>query len=334
VWKSSQETWAKLHEEAFRYFGGCPQYVVLDNLKEGVLSPDIYEPEMNPVYAAVLAYYHVAPDPARVEDPNRKGTVENAIGHTQGTALKGREFESIEEQNAWLMHWEERWAAPRIHGRTKRQVQAMFIDEKPHLQGLPALGFRYFKQEVRTVQDDGLIQVGNSYYAALPLPLYTQAVVRIFEQEIEVLDPRTMDVVRRHAKSTRPGEVKMSEEDRIKNPSRMTRQILETAARIGPATRRLCDAIFDGNGRVGHRKMRGIVSLSRYYSAPLIEKASELAFEKGVRSSRAVREIVDRLSKAQNPKNLILTEAHALIRPLADYEDFWRNHAAEESLKN
>ena len=34
VWKSSQETWAKLHEEAFRYFGGCPQYVVLDNLKE------------------------------------------------------------------------------------------------------------------------------------------------------------------------------------------------------------------------------------------------------------------------------------------------------------
>ena len=32
VWTSSQETWAKLHEEAFRYFGGSVQYVVLDNL--------------------------------------------------------------------------------------------------------------------------------------------------------------------------------------------------------------------------------------------------------------------------------------------------------------
>lgn len=32
VWKSSQKTWAKLHEEAFRYFGGCTEYVVLDNL--------------------------------------------------------------------------------------------------------------------------------------------------------------------------------------------------------------------------------------------------------------------------------------------------------------
>ena len=25
VWKSSSEVWARLHEEAFRYFGGCPQ---------------------------------------------------------------------------------------------------------------------------------------------------------------------------------------------------------------------------------------------------------------------------------------------------------------------
>lgn len=50
VWKSSSEIWARLHEEAFRYFGGCPQYVVLDNLKEGVIKPDIFEPELNRVY--------------------------------------------------------------------------------------------------------------------------------------------------------------------------------------------------------------------------------------------------------------------------------------------
>jgi len=32
VWQSSQVVWAKLHEEAFRYFGGSTRYVVLDNL--------------------------------------------------------------------------------------------------------------------------------------------------------------------------------------------------------------------------------------------------------------------------------------------------------------
>ena len=61
---------------------------MLDNLKEGVLKPDLYEPELNPVYAAALKHYGVVADPARVRDPNRKGSVEHAIGHTQATALR------------------------------------------------------------------------------------------------------------------------------------------------------------------------------------------------------------------------------------------------------
>lgn len=69
VWKSSKEIWAKLHEEAFRYFGGVTWYVVLDNLKEGVITPDIYEPELNPLYASVLAHYGAVADPCRVADP-------------------------------------------------------------------------------------------------------------------------------------------------------------------------------------------------------------------------------------------------------------------------
>ena len=126
VWKSSKEAWAQLHEQAWRYFGGTTQYVVLDNLKEGVITPDLYEPELNRVYAMALAHYGVVGDPARIRDPNRKGSVENAIGHTQSTALKGRRFESLDEQNEFLEHWETRWAAQRIHGSHKKQVEAMF----------------------------------------------------------------------------------------------------------------------------------------------------------------------------------------------------------------
>jgi len=154
VWKSSQQVWAQLHEQAFRYFGGCPQYVVLDNLKEGVQRSDLYEPELNPVYAAMLDHYGVVADPARVRDPNRKGTVEHAIGHTQATALKGKRFASTDDQNAFLEHWECNWAAKRIHGTERRQVQAMFEEERAHLKALPLLGMQYFSQETRTVCDD------------------------------------------------------------------------------------------------------------------------------------------------------------------------------------
>ena len=61
---------ARLHEEAFRAFGGSVQYVVLDNLKQGVISPDLYEPQYNPVYTALLSHYNAAADAARVADPD------------------------------------------------------------------------------------------------------------------------------------------------------------------------------------------------------------------------------------------------------------------------
>ncbi|MGB8517175.1 MAG: IS21 family transposase, partial [Gallionella sp.] len=267
VWKSSQETWARLHEEGFRYFGGTVQYVVLDNLKEGVIKPDIYEPALNPIYAGMLNHYGVMADPARVRDPNRKGTVENAIQHTQDTGLKGRRFESIEEQNQWLMHWEETWAAKRIHGRMKRQVEEMFCEEKPYLNPLPLAGFRYFRQETRKVQDDGMIQVDQSYYSALPAPLHQDVIIRIYEFEIEIIDPRTMEKIRSHIKSHQPGAVRMEPEDRIFNPSRQTTYLLGKAELIGPHTKKLCELMFEEQGRPGQRRMQGVVNLARKYKA-------------------------------------------------------------------
>jgi transposase/5S rRNA maturation endonuclease (ribonuclease M5) len=333
VWKSSQETWCKLHEEAFRYFGGCTQYVALDNLKEGVIKPDIYEPDLNPLYAAMLAHYGVVADPARVSDSNRKGTVENAVKHTQNTALKGRKFDSIEAQNDWLRHWESRWASQRIHGRSKRQVEIMFQEEKPFLAALPLMPFRYFEQEKRTVYDDGTIQVGRSYYAAGPAPIGREVTVRIFDNEIQILDPRRMEVIRRHPRSKRAGSLMMAPGDRIFNPSRETDRLLSQAEAIGPQTFSLCEQWFNEEGRSGQRRMYGLVNLVRHYPACYLEKAALLAKENGLRSSKALRRMVESLAaeaqerKAQPSEEL--TQDHPLIRSGEDYAAFWDQHAAQ-----
>ena len=297
IWKSSKIAWAKLHEEAFRYFGGCTKYVVLDNLKEGILKADIYEPELNPLYAAMLKHLDVIADPARVADPDRKGTVENAIKHTQSTALKGRKFETIEEQNEWLMHWEEHWAAPRIHGRAKRQVEEMFQEERPHLKIMPLLPFRYFEQGIRTVQDDGCIQVGSSFYSALPAAIYSEVTIRIYDLEIEIRDRVTLALIRSHQRSHRPGSVAMEEKDRIFNPSNQTRTILKQADLIGTKTRELCQALFDEEGRPGQRKLRGIISLAKKYHALDIENACALAMERGIHSYQVVKKLVQQSTK-------------------------------------
>lgn len=332
VWNSSQETWARLHEEAFRAFGGCPQYVVLDNLKEGVLESDLYEPKLNPVYAAMLAHYGVVADPARVLDPDRKGTVESAIQHTQSTALKGREFSSIEEQNEFLAHWEERWAAPRIHGRAKRQVREMFEEERPHLRALPLTSFRYFRAEVRTVQDDGMIEVARGYYFAAPRLIGLRVPVRIFETEIEILDPVTFALVRRHVRRSRPGSLSIEEGDRIYNPSRQTERLLKQARAIGPATHSLCEALFREEGRTGQRRIQGLIGLTRRFSPERIEAACLHAHERGVRRYRTIRTLLENEEAAQQQRERLaapppFAQDHALIRPASDYQNFWETHS-------
>ena len=62
----------------------------------------------------------------------------NAIQHTQITALNGLKFESIEEQNAWLAHCEERWAAP-AHSRPQEAARkgAFVISEADRIVNPP-----------------------------------------------------------------------------------------------------------------------------------------------------------------------------------------------------
>ncbi len=69
VFRSSTQTWAELHEKAFRRLGGATRVVVLDNLREGVLAPDLYDPSLNPLYRDVLKHYGAVALPCRVRDP-------------------------------------------------------------------------------------------------------------------------------------------------------------------------------------------------------------------------------------------------------------------------
>jgi hypothetical protein len=314
--------------------------VVLDNLKEGVHRPDLYEPALNPVYTAMLEHYGVVADPARVRDPNRKGTVEHAIGHTQATALKGKRFESIEAQNEFLEHWEMNWAAKRIHGTERQQVQAMFEAERAHLKPLPLLGMQYFTQGVRTVCDDSCVRVDHSSYAARPAAIGSKVLVRIFERRIEIRDLQGA-LLRTHAKAERPGTVVLPMDERVFNPSRETRKILRQAGQIGEHASRLCELMFAAEGRVGQKKLWGIVGLTKRYPAACIDSACAQALEQGLYSYNHVKALSERLfasamaamDEAANDGHTggdghdRLAQQHDLIRQADEYADLF-THAA------
>jgi len=314
--RSSSRIWAQLHEDAFRRLGGAPQLVVLDNLREGVLRADWYDPVLNPLYRDVLAHYGVTALPCRVADPDRKGKVESGVGHAQRTPLKGLRFATLEEAQAYLDRWESTWADTRIHGTTKRQVAAMFAEERPALQALPLEPFRYYQYGERTVHLDGHIEVERAYYSVPPGHIGAVVQVQWDEQCVRILDRRTRTLLREHRRQ-RPGGYRTNDSDRPAKTPPSTQQLLVRCAHIGPHVSALCTQIYQRDGECGVRRILGVQALARTHGADAVDEVCAIACDLGVPTYQFVRRYLDR----RPPAHLSLRQIDPLIRELTQYRD-------------
>jgi transposase len=316
VWHSSTQVWAELHERAFRRLCGTVRVIVLDNLKEGVLTPDIYDPALNPLYRDVLTHYGVVALPCRVGDPDRKGKVEAGIGHAKKTPLRGLRFESLDEAQAYLDRWEAHWADTRIHGTTKRQVAAMFAEEQPALGPLPLEPFRYYRFGVRTVHLDGCVEVEAAYYGAPPGWIGRRVDVQWNDLFIRLLDPKTGQLLREHVRAPR-GWHRIEDADRPRRTPPKTVALLEAAMRIGPSVSTLCDHIHQHEGDAGVRRILGVLALAKKHGPAVVEDAATAALDLGVPTYRFLRRYLDR----RPPVPLTLRQVDPLIRQLTLYRD-------------
>ncbi|MGA8510112.1 MAG: IS21 family transposase [Candidatus Sulfotelmatobacter sp.] len=317
AWRSSARIWAELHEQAFRRLGSCPRVVVLDNLKEGVLVPDIYDPTVNPLFREVLAHYGVVALPCRIKDPDRKGKVESGIAHTKKTPLKGMRFESLDQAQTYLDRWEQRWADTRIHGTTKRQVAAMFAEEKPHLLPLPLEPFRYYQYGERVVHLDGCVEVEAAYYSLPPGWIGRPVKVQWDALHVRILHPHTNQLLREHLRQRRGG-YRIQEEDRPTKTPLSTVQLLRRAEHAGTQIGKLCQLIYHRQQETGLRRILGVLSLVKKYGAAAVEDACTMALDIGVHEYRFVRRYLER---RPHPR-MFLRQIDPLIRELTEYRDF------------
>jgi transposase len=323
TFRSSSRIWAELHEKAFRRLGGSTRVVVLDNLREGVIVPDIYDPTLNPLYRDVLAHYGAIALPCRIKDPDRKGKVEAGVGHAQRTPLKGKRFESLEEAQAYLDRWETNCADTRIHGTTKRQVAAMFAEEKPALLPLPLEPFRYYQHGQRVVHLDGCIEVEAAYYGLPPGWIGRQVNVQWDELYVRILDPKTGQLLREHVRQKR-GWYRIKEEDHPKHRPLRVSQLLWRAGRAGPHIGTLCNLIYSQLGEPSIRRILGVLSLAKKFGTAAVEDACAAALEMGVHEYRFVRRYLER-----GPQ-LTLRQVDPLIRELVHYRDLIQQRTQEQ----
>jgi transposase len=319
VLRQDTETFLRCVENAFRYFGGVPLSLNLDNLKAAVLKADRYDPDLNPKFAAFARHYGVAILPCRPRTPEHKGKVEKGVGYVKNNALAARTFESIAGQNEFLRQWEETIADVRIHGTTKRQVLQVFTEERPHLRPLPDSLFPCFQEAQRSVHRDGYVEVGRAYYAVAPEYVGTQIWVRWDGREVRLFNQR-MEPIGVH---------------RRLEPGRFSRVLgigggegalqsnldywLKRASELGPSCQQWSQGLVRRRGIEALRSLMGLRALLDKSSHRALNQACAEACARDLWRLRDVRALIGvKDSQAQ----FTFAEHHPLIRELNEYGIF------------
>ena len=180
----AMEHWLSAHRNAFEFFGGVPENVMVDNCKTAVITPGVsgYAPVFNPAYLDFSRHYGFRISPCNVRRPNEKGRVENGVGYIKTAFLAGREPAPVSALAPALAHWLETTANVRTHGATGRRPVDLFVEnEREALGPLPAGPFDCCVTQPVVANNRFRITVdGNRYsvpsqYASRRLQLHTTA---------------------------------------------------------------------------------------------------------------------------------------------------------------
>ncbi len=330
VLRQDIETFIRCHENAFKSFNGVPETIKLDNLKSGVIQACLYDPLINPVYQAFADHCGFVPNPCAPAMPHHKGRVERDIQYTESNALAGRRFESLEEGNVFLRHWNKRWARTRIHGTTKCQVWKLFVEtEQQKLRPLPSSGFSLFSVCKRRVDVSGLVEVGCNFYSA-PAQFIGDWVivhhntneVRIFSQQTTSDQPPQLLV--RHKTLQGKGHCIQSPNCKpiYKHPSLEDQEMYycRKARQIGSSCYALVYRMLVTDHPLAIRRVRGILSLAKKYSTEQVEQSCSQALFQQTYRYPTIKAMCETMAMKGEQKNQSLTQIHEAIRPLDEYQ--------------
>ncbi len=138
ILRQNTEHFLQCHRNAFEYFGGVPEKVMVDNCKVAVSDASKYgSPVINAHYADLANHYNFKVVACGVRKPYEKGIVERGIGYLKKNFLNGLEKGTLAALNSAGRNWMENVANVRIHGVTKKQPAELFTAEKDAMKAFP-----------------------------------------------------------------------------------------------------------------------------------------------------------------------------------------------------
>ena len=277
--------WTASHVRCFEFLGGVPALLVPDNLKSGVITPNFYDPDINPTYHDLARHYGTAILPARVRKPRDKAKVEAGVLLAQRwilARLRHQRFFGLDELN--------RAIRPLLSDLNQRPFKklpgcrhSVFLEEDlPALQPLPATRYEFAEWKRVTAGIDYHVEISGHYYS-VPYRYarqkldarYTASTVELFKHGERIASHSRSQAKGRHTTTDAhlaPAHQKVAGWN--------SQRFLDWATKIGPHTEAAVDHLLRARShpQQGYRAALGVLRLAKTYGHERLEAACERAF--------------------------------------------------------
>jgi hypothetical protein len=190
IWSLRQDqlAWHRVHNEAFRRFGGIPAVVRIDNLKTGIARGAGPWGTINTQYRSYARSVGFHIDACLPRHPQGKGKVERGISDLRSSFSAYRQhWSDLDElQHTSDACWS-RLSARRISPATGRSVAASLQQERGHLAPLPILPEPFDLAVWRTVAPDATVAFEQRRYSVPFAWIGKRVEVRGAAERIQVL---------------------------------------------------------------------------------------------------------------------------------------------------
>lgn len=298
-WQQDLPNWIGAHVRALEYFGGVPELLVPDNLKAGVTSPNLYEPDLNPTYLDLACHYGTAVVPTRVRKPQDKAKVEVGVQVVERwilARLRDHQFFSLFDLNQAIQKLLFDLNRREMKHLGQSRLEIFEELDKPALAPLPETPYEFALWKKARVHIDYHVSFDKHFYSVPYALIGKQVDIRATENTVEIFHQRQRAAS--HRRSDAKGRYSTINEHMPPahkyysewSPERF----LHWAEEIGEHTTELISRVLDArrHPQQAYRTCLGILGLAKRYPGLRVEAACRRANIAGIRSYKGVLNIL------------------------------------------
>jgi len=175
------------HIHAFDYFGGVPDEILYDRMKNVYIGKVAGRKKFNSTLLGFALHYGFRPEVAPSYASWVKGKVERPYDFIREGFWRGYGFICLSTANRDLLRWLEK-KDERIHGTTHEVVSRRFERERPHLNILPPRAYDTSYRVYRKVFKDCTVRFECNRYVVAHTLVGKNLLLRVKERDMRIFD--------------------------------------------------------------------------------------------------------------------------------------------------